>query len=199
MDPDYLIEIDNWAQADQWWSKYLDARRDNVILTWASSFHTDHLPCQYAYEFPEDEPRGSYNWNCQVIFTNGESWMVRFPRGGHVSLPDEKVENEVAVMLLLRQQTKIPVPKIMAWSLSKDNPLDLGPFIMTEYVPGVSLGAILVDPEKNMRIMGEVNDEKLEKIFRQVCLFQLMLAQLDFLRIGGSTWDPESKTAEVNR
>lgn len=125
--------------------------------------------------------------------------MVRFPRGGQVSLPDEKVENEVAVMLLLRQHTEIPVPRVIAWGLSKDNPLNLGPFIITQYVPGISLGSILNDPQKDNRMMGEIGNDKLERIFRQVCRFQLMLARLDFTRISGFTWNSKTNTANVDR
>lgn len=199
MDVDGLIEIEQFVQGGAWALKYIGAHRNNDILTWVSSFHRDRLPCQYAHECPGDEERGSYNWNCQVTFTNGESWMIRFPRGGQVSLPDEKVENEVAVMLLLCEHTEVPVPKVLAWGLSKDNPLGLGPFIMTQYVPGISLGSILNAPGEEHRIMGEVDNDKLDKIFRQVCRFQLMLARLDFPRIGGFTWNHEANTANVNR
>jgi hypothetical protein len=49
-----------------------------------------------------------------VDFTNGEKWIVRFPRGGKVKNPDKKVEIEVATINVIRQQTDIPAPEIKA-------------------------------------------------------------------------------------
>lgn len=50
-------------------------------------------------------------------------------------------------MSLIRQQTEIPIPEVKAWGLASDNILGIGPFIMTTFVEGVSLGDILQDPK----------------------------------------------------
>lgn len=69
--------------------------------------------------------------------------MVRFPRGGKVKNSDEKVEIEVATMNIVRLHTDIPVPEVTAWGVASDNELGIGPFIMTTFVEGASLGDIL--------------------------------------------------------
>jgi hypothetical protein len=79
-------------------AKYLACRRDEKFLPWVSSFHHDKLPCRIVHDSISNEARGSYNWTTQVIFSDGESLMVRQPSIGFVHSPDEKVENEIAVM-----------------------------------------------------------------------------------------------------
>jgi hypothetical protein len=49
------------------------------------------------------------NWTCKVLFTNGEKWIVRFPIGGKVKNPDEKVEIEVATMNVIRGDRILPL------------------------------------------------------------------------------------------
>lgn len=41
---------------------------------------------------------------------------------------------EVAVINLIRRETTIPVPKIVAWGVAAQNPLGLGPFIIMEFI-----------------------------------------------------------------
>lgn len=38
--------------------------------------------------------------------------MIRFSRGGKVKNSDDKVELEVATMIIVRLQTDIPVPEV---------------------------------------------------------------------------------------
>ncbi|KAF2254867.1 hypothetical protein BU26DRAFT_514694 [Trematosphaeria pertusa] len=65
--------------------------------------------------------------------------LVRFPVPGRVIDCDEKLRQEVAVMRLVREKTKIPVPTVHAWGLLND--LGLGPFIIMDYIrDGESLG-----------------------------------------------------------
>ena len=73
--------------------------------------------------------------------------MIRFLRGGKVKKPDEKVEIEVATMNLVREFTDVPVPEVKAWGMSSDNEGGIGPFIMTSFIEGVSLGDFLQDLE----------------------------------------------------
>ncbi|XXG99424.1 hypothetical protein Hte_005763 [Hypoxylon texense] len=191
MDWDDRVILDNNASFLLWIRKY-DEAREGRLTDWVSTLHRDHLPCKLATHKLDDK-RGAYNMNCKVVFDNGEKWMVRFPMVGKAMNADEKVEVEVAAMKLIRQQTNIPIPDVKAWGLAADNPLGIGPFIMTEFIEGIGVDEILQNADA--RIMREdVSDSVIETIFRQTIGFQLQLREVSFLRIGSMT--PTSTASE---
>jgi hypothetical protein len=107
---------------------------------------------------------------------------------GKVIDADEKVEVGVATMKLVRRRTTIPIPEIKAWGLAADNPLGIGPFIIMDFVEGVSVADILQNPDA--RIMrDDVSGKTLEIIFRQTVNFLLQLSKLSFPSIGSLTSD----------
>jgi hypothetical protein len=185
MDWDDRVLLDNNASCLLWLRKYDKARRER-LTDWVSTLHKDHLPCKLATHTKLEDSRGAYNMSCKVIFDNGEKWMVRFPMVGKVMIADEKVEVEVAVMKLIRQQTNIPIPDVKAWGLAVDNPLGIGPFIMMEFIEGIGVDMILQNTDA--RIMKEdVSEHVLETLFRQTIGFQLQLRELNFPCIGSMT------------
>ncbi|KAE8399978.1 hypothetical protein BDV37DRAFT_258992 [Aspergillus pseudonomiae] len=62
--------------------------------------------------------------------------MVRFAVPGRVMNGDEKICHEAATMQFIKDKTNIPVPSIIAWGLSDENPLGLGAFIIMEFIEG---------------------------------------------------------------
>jgi len=185
MDWDERAEIENRAASFIWMDQFMKCRGER-LTSWVSTFHKDNLPCRLANDKVSDDLRGSFNWTCKVLFTDGEQWMVRFPRGGKVKNADEKVEIEVATMNILYQQTDIPIPEVKAWGLAADNKLGLGPFIITSFIKGVSLGDILQDPESPdaRLIRGDISKGDIETIYRQIAHFMLQLSKLNFSKIG---------------
>ncbi|RMJ09020.1 hypothetical protein CDV36_011369 [Fusarium kuroshium] len=185
MDWDERAEIDNTIDAYIWLDKFRRCRTEQ-LTSWVSTFHKDTLPCRLAHDRYTDDQRGSFNWSCQVIFVNGEKWMVRFPRGGKVKHPDEKVEIEVATMNLLREHTDIPIPEVKAWGVSSSNTLSIGPFIITSFVEGVNLGDVLQDHDDpdSRRMRPDISDASLETIYRQIVRFNLQISKLGFSHIG---------------
>ncbi|KAI1758245.1 hypothetical protein F4782DRAFT_477124 [Xylaria castorea] len=184
MDWDERAILDNNVSFLLWIRRY-DKAREEQLTDWVSTLHGDHLPCKLATH-KLDDSRGAYNINCKVVFSNGEKWMVRFPMVGRVMHADEKVEIEVAAMELIRQQTSVPIPDIKAWGLAIDNPLGIGPFIMTAFIEGVVVAEILQNTDA--RIMKEdVSEHVVEAIYRQTINFQLQLQKLTFPRIGSMT------------
>ena len=183
MDWDERVEIENEVAAFIWIDQFIQCRGDR-LTSWVSTFHKDNLPCRLVNDKVSDDLRGSFNWTCKVLFADGEQWMVRFPRGGKVKNADEKVEIEVATMKIILQQTDIPIPKVQAWGLAADNKLGLGPFIITSFIEGVSLGDILQDPKSpNSRIMRQdVSEGDIETIYRQIARFMLQLSKLNFFQ-----------------
>ncbi|KAI0534965.1 phosphotransferase enzyme family protein [Xylaria digitata] len=157
----------------------------HLMAAWATEHHPERLPCQ----LEEKALHGSYNLCRIVVFDNGEKWIIRLPLLGRTSQAhrDEKVAGEVATLKLLRERTNIPVPEVKAWGLADENPLDLGPFIMQEFIQGEDLGDILEDPadEHSSLMSVRVDDETVKVIYRQVAQFMLQIFKLDFEEIGG--------------
>jgi hypothetical protein len=189
MDWDECVEIERKVKHTTWLAIYM-LKREGELTTWVSTFHPDKLQCSLVHNRVQDDARGSFNVGCTVRFTNDEIWMVRFPRGGKVILADEKVVAEVATINVIRNQTSIPVPEIKAWGRAADNALGIGPFIMTVFVEGVSLGQLLQDSTDSL-MRHDVSDETIKTLFRQVARIVLQLSKLDFARIGSmSTESP---------
>lgn len=92
---------------------------------------------------------GSYNFCFRVSFTEGPDAIIRFPKPGCTVFPDEKVTNEARVIEFIRENTTIPVPRLISWGVTEDSPQQLGPFLISDYVHGVSLSSILRDPADN--------------------------------------------------
>jgi len=174
MDHDDILYIDNVTQSAAWLAKLRECRPE--LPAWVSDFHPQKLPCNLLHKTDTHDPSGSYNWIVQFVFTNGEEWMVRFPKGSKVRHPDEKVEAEVATLKLLRDKTEIPVPEVKAWGLAAENKFGLGPFIIMPVIQGVSLESILRASDSKARLMQEdVDDGVLTTIYRQLAQYMLQL------------------------
>ncbi|PYH79103.1 hypothetical protein BO82DRAFT_385341 [Aspergillus uvarum CBS 121591] len=104
------------------------------LCRWVSTSHPGQLPCQLDGAFHHG--------------ADGVAWMVRFPRVGRFcdDYTDEKVAMEVTALNLIHNRTTIPVPKVHAWGPATSNPLGLGPFIIMDFIDGVSLSDFLRAP-----------------------------------------------------
>lgn len=189
MDTNALVDIVHEVQAQLWVDKVNEAHRTGRLCKWVSTFHPDRLPCQLDGTFHH----GAFNAGMRMVFSDNTAWMVRFPRVGMVSndLADEKVAMEVSALNLIGSRTSIPVPKVRAWGVAASNPLGLGPFIMMNFIEGVTLSDILRDPnaERPSRVMREdISDYDVEFIYRQMANLLLQLFKLDFDAIGSLMW-----------
>jgi hypothetical protein len=100
---------------------------------------------------------------------------------------DKKISHEAATMQFVKDKTNIPVPSVIAWGLSHENPLGLGAFIIMEFIEGEPLDMILRQgsgPEDAHSLRVDISDEELEIIYRQVANFLLELSAHDFPQIG---------------
>lgn len=87
-------------------------------------------------------------------------------------------------MRLLQEQNNIPVPKVKAWGITSDNALGLGPFIMEEFIQGVSLKNVLKeDADESAPLRNDLDDKELEIIYRQLAQFTLQLFDFNFSQI----------------
>ncbi|KAI9848064.1 MAG: hypothetical protein M1837_001166 [Sclerophora amabilis] len=184
------ISLMNDAKCSRWADLVIQKRPQ--LLEWISTIHPQKLACQ----IKGDLFHGSYNLGQKVIFSDGTKWLVRFPLVGHVSPEhaDEKVAMEVEAMRFIGERTDIPVPEIKYWGLAAENPLGLGPFVIMDFIEGVSLDGLLSNPDakQHFRLIREdVSDDIIEVLYRQLAAILLQLFQLDFNRIGSL---PTSKT-----
>ncbi|OBT85240.1 hypothetical protein VE02_05213 [Pseudogymnoascus sp. 03VT05] len=90
-------------------------------------------------------------------------------------------------MQFVKLETSIPIPLVIAWGKSDENPLGLGAFIIMEFIEGESLGKILEEcpePEHGAILRSDIDDNDLETIYRQVANILLQLSEHDFSQIG---------------
>ena len=99
-------------------------------------------------------------------------------------------------MTYLREHTSIPVPCVYHWGLTEESPLQLGPFIIMEFMEGENLGDIMKKPtlnEADLAILDpDINEAKLNGIFEQLTSLILELSRQEFPRIGAISKDPVS-------
>lgn len=196
MDINTPLDLVHLAQSQLWVDKVNETHRTGRLCPWVSTFHPDKLPCVLDGTFHH----GAFNAGVKMVFSDSTAWMVRFPRFGKVceDYMDEKVAMEVSALNLIRETTTIPVPIVRAWGMADSNVLGLGPFIMMDFIDGVSLGTIIKDPNANppSRVMREdISDSDIEVIYRQMANYLLQLFKLDFDRIGSL---PSPETGSSN-
>lgn len=200
MDANALLDLVHEAQSQLWVDRISETHQAGHLCKWVSTFHPDKLPCHLDGTFHN----GAFNAGLKMVFTDSTAWMVRFPRVGRVSDDhvDEKVAMEVAALNLIGDRTSIPVPTVRAWGLASRNSLGLGPFIMMDFIEGVSLSDILRHPndDRPTRLMREdISDTDVEYIYRQMANFLLQIFKQDFDEIGSLPWPGDESDTPLRR
>ncbi|THV68128.1 hypothetical protein D6D28_06962 [Aureobasidium pullulans] len=181
MDEDDLNK-DHQHATDKWAKHFLDEYGDKGVERLASSYR-EGRPCRW-----ELRRNGSSNSCHKVVFEDGTAWAVRFPIPGRVMHPDEKIRREVAVMRFVKEKTKVPLPKVIAFGTAADNhDPSIGPFLITEWVEGIPVTSLIEElprPSWGPVLRHEIEDNLLRKIYRQMANILLELAEHDFDKIG---------------
>lgn len=129
--------------------------------------------------------RGSYNVNWRMEFDDGFSTLIHIPIPHIIAFPDEKIRAEVAAMMLVRDNTTIPVPEVYHWGTSSENPTGYGPFIIMEYIEhSKSLEHVIRDTANSLSNNGSKDDMTLLKAYRQMANIMLQLATIQGSAIG---------------
>ncbi|KAL5330585.1 hypothetical protein ACEPPN_000103 [Leptodophora sp. 'Broadleaf-Isolate-01'] len=112
---------------------------------------------------------GGYNLGLKLIFRDKTTWLVRFAQAGTVcdTLADEKVAMEVETMSRIYEETDVPVPRIHGWGLAIHNPLGLGPFIIMDFIKGISLESFLKGKTDKRLMRNDISDSDIEYIYSQ--------------------------------
>jgi len=193
MDWDERAEASRYSESLSW-ARAVNTVRGPRLAAWVSTFR-DNQPSEIVADYC-----GSFNWSCKVQFDDGMQWVVRFPVNGRVMHGDEKVRHEVAVMKFIKEKTSIPMPSIIAWGSSSDNPLGLGSFIIMEFIEGEPLDRILrqgTGPQERI-LRSDISDRQLETIYRQIANILLELSAHDFLEIGSLGLPCRPLTLKIN-
>ncbi len=184
---DELAETDGDNEFKAWLSKLIDAKQEIV------SFVASRREGNPSGEF-DSYLKGSFNLSLVVNFNDGgPKAVIRFPKPGHTATDfrEQKVRNEVIFLEFLREKTTIPVPRVASWGLTADSPQQLGPFMIMDFVDGLSLARILKQPTKTEQdevvLATDVDDKKLDYVYEQLADYMLQLSRLDFSTIGAIT------------
>lgn len=181
MDYNQAIDIPHQIQEDIWVDKINTCRINGRLCEWVAGFHPQKIPCQLHGGFLN----GSYNVGQKIVFEDGTTWLLRFPRVKSIcpKYADEKVVMEVEALSLIRERTSVPVPDVKAWGLADSNPLGLGPFILMDFIDGVCLNGVFTGGEFRL-LKEEIPDSDLETVYRQIANFMLQIFQINLDRIG---------------
>lgn len=133
--------------------------------------------------------KGAYNISFQMKYKNANTAVIRFPQPGATMFPEEKILNEVATMRWMYDRTSIPVPFVHHWGTKKESPLELGPFIIMDYIDhDTNMYDALKTPgcpkEDRGTLDPGISEAKLEALYREVASILLQLSQPSLPRIG---------------
>ncbi|KAL4949292.1 hypothetical protein BDW69DRAFT_174773 [Aspergillus filifer] len=85
---------------------------------------------------------GSYHVLFRLTFESGLSWIAKIPINGTAEKWDDlaasSIASEAETMRLLRRETSIPLPEVVDFSSTTDNPLHC-PYILMSFITGTQL------------------------------------------------------------
>ncbi|KAJ5579805.1 uncharacterized protein N7459_005790 [Penicillium hispanicum] len=108
---------------------------------------------------------------------------------GTTLFPEEKCKNEVAVMRYILDQTSIPVPFILHSGSKEECPLNLSPFIIMDHIEHETNMYTALNipgrPDNERGVLDpNIDEHKLEMLYRQVAGILLQLSRLELPQIG---------------
>ena len=135
--------------------------------------------------------------------------VIWFSQPGAVFFPEEKVMNEVALMCFLTDQTSIPIPFILHSGTKKESPLELGPFIMMDYIEHeTKMYDTLNTPGRPSDEQGildpNINKDRLEFLYGELADILIWLSTPSLPQIGSLsqindfTWEVTRRPLSMN-
>ncbi|KAJ5109393.1 hypothetical protein N7456_006068 [Penicillium angulare] len=153
--------------------------------------------------------KGSFNIALWMTYKVGPAGIIRFPLPGATMFPEEKQRCEVAIMRYLCDQTSIRVPFVYHWGSKESCPLELGSYIIMEYIEhDSSMYDVLNIPGclKNQRGMlnPDIDEDTLQALYKEMASVLLRLSRPSFPHIGSFsqvddfTWEVASRPLSNN-
>ncbi|KAJ5193754.1 Aminoglycoside phosphotransferase [Penicillium cf. griseofulvum] len=202
MTPDDLL----WEQAeetsDQWLIQFLQY---DVLKSIGDFILTHHKGLATEVGILN---KGSYNISVWTKYQIG-AIVIRLSQPGAVMFPEEKIVNEVAIMRFLMDQTLITIPRILHSGTKQESPLELGSFIMMEYIGHkTKMYAALNTPgcpiEERGVLDPYIDEDRLELLYSQLASVLLQLYLPSLSRIGSLsqidefTWEVTRRPLTMN-
>ncbi|KJZ71313.1 hypothetical protein HIM_09287 [Hirsutella minnesotensis 3608] len=155
-----------------------DAPRSRIEAI--ASRYRQGQPCRVIQRF-----QGAFNYCFRVRFDDGDDdWMIRFPIPGYTMNALEKTQNEAAVMRFIQTNTAIPIPKIIGSGVADGEFEGLGPYIVMEFVQGISLDDLILEEDGAWALRKDCPIDTIKGIYRQIASIYLELFKHNFSQIG---------------
>lgn len=123
---------------------------------------------------------GAFNFCYRVTYEDGSRVLVRFTALGRVIYRNEKVDDEVAIMNYLAQNTSIPVPKVLG-----SGKCAVGPYIVMTVIEGNLLSGYLKDPlQEAVTLNPQIPMSALKRAYSGMAEIMLELSKPAFPFIG---------------
>lgn len=110
---------------------------------------------------------GSYNILYPIEFADGTRWLIKIPAKGYsgrwTDSDASAVTSEALTMRLVKENTTIPVPEVFSYHSTIENELHC-PFILMEFVEGVSLHEFWFDSSQSLTETEQRRRRVLEKV-----------------------------------
>lgn len=175
MDFDHLAEQQSQRVFQQWIHDLIQNQSKTLALKLAS----EHLPSRTPVSAARFS-HGAFNFCYQVTFQDGFRVLVRFTARGRIVCRHEKVEDEVAIMRYLAENTSIPVPRVLGTGKCA-----AGPYVVMELLDGNLLTRYLKDPLRATATLNlQISECSLKKAYHGMADILLELAKPEFPFIG---------------
>ncbi|KAJ6148706.1 hypothetical protein N7497_010688 [Penicillium chrysogenum] len=190
--------------ADTWILQFFDHNVARPVGDFLLKHHKPDDPVRFAIL-----GKGAFNIAIWMSYKSGIAATIRFPQPGAAMFPEEKLRKEVAIMRYIRDKTSIPVPLVLHWGPKEDSPLEIGPFIIMEYMGhDTSMYDLLNFPECPVEERGRLNpnihEHILKTLYGELAGVLLQLSKPSFSRIGSPsqvddlTWEVKSRPLSID-
>ena len=186
MEPQMYYDDVAWEQSDDvsdnWLLQFLDIDVKRQIAKFVLKHDSGDDP-----EFTIFR-KGSFNITLQMKYTYSAT-NIRFSQPGAILFPEEKVQNEIAVMRYISDQTLIPAPFILHSGTREESPLTLSPFIMMSHIEHTTtMYDALNTPgclnEERGVLDPNIEEDQLRMLYTQLAKILLQLSRSEFPKIG---------------
>ncbi|KAJ5780265.1 hypothetical protein N7457_005425 [Penicillium paradoxum] len=188
--------------ADTWVDQFFDPSISRPVGNFLLKHHKPDNPVRF-----DILDKGTFNISLRMTYKTGAA-IIRFPLPGATMFPEEKLRSEVAIMRYIHDETPVPVPFVLHCGPKKDSPLELGPFIIMEYIEHNSNMYDLLNipncPGKERgRLNPSIDENLLQTLYGELATVLLQLSQPSFSQIGSFsqvddfTWEVSSRPLSI--
>ncbi|KAJ5094680.1 hypothetical protein N7456_010541 [Penicillium angulare] len=178
-----------WQKSDaiyDWWIDHMESKEVRLAVGGFLLHHSGYMNTDSSGKSPSlfQAISGGYNSIMRMTFPRPPDAIIRIPIPGSTMFPEEKIRNEVAIMRLIKDQTKIPVPFIIHSGTKEDSPMKLGPFIIMEAVDHEMTMVKRLWIPGSQRLNPDIDPNELKIVYQGMADILLSLSKMSRNRIG---------------